>query len=116
MGISRTKEKLEQATIRLDRLEKDLASIGVGNFQREYSITWQDWINLRNLILVSKVITASALARENSRGAHYRDDFPDPGPMEGSYFTAVSINQNGLQVENRAVVFSLVKPGESLLN
>ena len=116
VGISRTKEKLEQATIRLDRLEKDLASIGVGNFQREYSITWQDWINLRNLILVSKVITASALARENSRGAHYRDDFPDPGPMEGSYFTAVSINQNGLQVENRAVVFSLVKPGESLLN
>ncbi len=116
VGISRTKENLEQATIQLDKLEKDLASIGVGNFQREYSITWQDWINLRNLILVSKVITASALARENSRGAHYRDDFPDPGSMEGSYFTAVSINQNGLQVENRPVVFSLVKPGESLLS
>jgi fumarate reductase flavoprotein subunit len=115
VGISRTKESLLQARIKLDELGQQLDQIGVGDIQRQYSITWQDWMNLNNLILVSKSVTEAALSRENSRGAHYRDDYPEAGSLEDSYFTAVQLNEHGLQIENRPVQFTMIKPGETIL-
>jgi fumarate reductase flavoprotein subunit len=101
--------------VKLDQLGQQLDQIGVGDIQRQYSITWQDWMNLNNLILVSKSVTEAALSRENSRGAHYRDDFPEPGPLESSYFTAVQLSDQGLGIENRPVQFTMIKPGETIL-
>jgi fumarate reductase flavoprotein subunit len=72
-------------------------------------------MNLNNLILVSKSVTEAALSRENSRGAHYRDDYPEAGSLEDSYFTAVQLNEHGLQIENRPVQFTMIKPGETIL-
>ncbi len=115
VGISRNKDSLVQARNKLNVLEKQLEQTGVGSIHRQYSITWQDWMNLRNLILVSKAVTEAALSRENSRGAHYRDDFPNPGPLESSYFTAVQLSDQGLKIENRPVQFTIVKPGETIL-
>lgn len=115
VGISRTKESLLRARIKLDQLGEQLNQIGVGDIQRQFSVTWQDWMNLNNLILISKSVTEAALSRENSRGAHYRDDFPDAGSMEESYFTAVNLLQKGLHIENRPVQFTMVKPGETIL-
>ena len=115
VGISRTKESLVRARNTLEQLGVLLNQIGVGDIQREYSITWQDWMNLQNLILVSKSVTEAAIARENSRGAHYREDFPEPGSLEGSYFTAVNLRGQSLVIENKPVQFNLVKPGETIL-
>ena len=115
VGISRTKESLLRARNTLGQLGASLSQMGVGNLQREYSVTWQDWMNLQNLILVSKAVTEAAIARENSRGAHYRDDFPEPGSLEGSYFTAVNMLNHSLHIENRPVQFTMVKPGETVL-
>lgn len=115
VGISRTKETLLRARNTLEQLGASLEQMGVGNLQREYSVTWQDWMNLQNLILVSKAVTEAAIARENSRGAHYRDDFPEPGSLEGSYFTAVNMMNQNLHIENRPVSFTMVKPGETIL-
>ncbi len=115
VGISRTRESLLRARDTLSQLSKQLNQIGVGNLQREYSVTWQDWMNLQNLILVSQSVTEAAISRENSRGAHYRDDFPEPGSLEGSYFTAVNLQNKDLLIENRPVQFTMVKPGETIL-
>ncbi len=115
VGISRTKESLLQARIKLDQLAQMLDQIGVGSIDRQYSITWQDWMNLNNLILVSKSVTEAALSRENSRGAHYRDDFPQPGSLEESYFTAVQLGKDGLVIKNKPVQFTMIKPGETIL-
>ncbi len=115
VGISRTKESLLRARTKLDQLGQQLHQIGVGDIQREYSITWQDWMNLNNLILVSKSVTEAALSRENSRGAHYRDDFPEPGSLEESYFTAVQLRKDKLDIKNRPVQFTMIKPGETIL-
>ena len=43
---------------------------------RRYNLTWMDRLNLENLMLVSRAICAAAQARNDSRGAHYREDFP----------------------------------------
>ena len=115
VGISRNHESLSRAKARLLELEHSPNQIGVGNIQRQYSVTWQDWINLQNLILSSRAIIEAALSRKNSRGAHYREDYPHPGSLEESYFTAVSLINGNLQIENRPVKFTIVQPGESVL-
>lgn len=117
VGILRDAAGLARALLELDRLERDLLACGVGPASRTYNLAWHDWMNLRNLITVSRVIALSALARENSRGAHYREDFPESGPMEDSYFCVVRNDSNGqLQMERKAVQFTRVKPGQSLLD
>jgi fumarate reductase flavoprotein subunit len=115
VGISRTQESLLRARLRLQELASQLKQMGVGNIQREYSNTWQDWMNLKNLILVSQAVVEAALSRENSRGAHYRDDFPEPGSLEESYYTAVNLDQNGLRIQNQPVQFTMIKPGQTIL-
>ena len=115
VGISRNKENLLQARSRLDQLTAELNQIGVGGDSREFNLTWQDWMNLRNLILVSRSINEAALARENSRGSHYREDFPQSGALEGSYYTVVGLREGQLKIENRQVIFTRVQPGETML-
>ena len=106
---------LHRARNTLELLGNQLNQIGVGDIQREYSVTWQDWINLQNLIQVSKSIAEAAISRENSRGSHYREDFPEPGSLEESYFTAIHLQGESLVIENKPVQFNLVKPGETIL-
>ena len=115
VGISRTKESLLRARQTLKNLAEQLSQIGVGNIQRQYSDTWQDWMNLQNLILVSQAVAEAAIARENSRGAHYRDDFPDPGSFEDSYYTAVQLSKQDLMTEKRPVQFTMIRPGQTIL-
>jgi len=79
-------------------------------------LSWHDWLNLRNLCDISEVITRAALARENSRGAHYREDFPDTGDLLESYFTVTRRDDTGdIEVTRAPVEFSIVKPGDSLV-
>jgi len=115
VGISRTRESLSRARQTLKQLASQLNQMGVGDIQREYSNTWQDWMNLQNLILVSQSVTEAAIARENSRGAHYREDFPDAGSLEESYYTAVRLKRQELSIENLPVQFTIVKPGQTIL-
>jgi len=115
VGISRTQDSLQRARVKLDELAQTLHHMGIGDIDRAYNLTWHDWMNLRNLILVSQSITEAAIARENSRGAHYRDDFPEPGDLKTSYFTAVQLREEKLNIQKKPVQFTLVKPGETIL-
>ena len=88
---------------------------GVAEADRRFNLTWHDWLNLRSLCEVSRVIALAALRRENSRGAHYRSDFPEPGDLATSTFTVARQGTGGIEITDRPVEFTHVKPGETLL-
>ena len=114
-GIIRDLESLKRAEAGLEELDADLDKAGVTGTDLAYNLTWHDWLNLKNLILVSKAITAAATARDDSRGAHYRADFPDVRDVENSRFTRVKLTDGAIDITTEPVKFTRVKPGETLL-
>jgi fumarate reductase flavoprotein subunit len=99
----------------LDRIEAELLATGVADADRRFNLTWHDWLNLRSLTEISRVIALAALKRENSRGAHFRSDFPEPGDFATSTFTVARQGANGIEIGESPVQFTHVKPGETLL-
>ena len=116
VGIFRDAASLDSAEDALVSLEAGLDGIGVASGDLAYNLTWHDWMNLKNLILVSRAITAAAKGRVDSRGAHYRADFPDSGTLETSAFTRVTLQDGTLVTATEPVKFTRVKPGETLLD
>jgi len=115
VGIVRDRASLARAAGRLDALEARLDETGVADANLAFNLTWHDWLNLKNLLLVSKVIRAAAEAREDSRGAHYRADFPEAGDLATSRYTCVRLDGDRFDITTRPVEFTRVRPGETLL-
>ena len=115
VGVVRDRAGLERGLAALDAIEAELMATGVAEDGRAFNLTWHDWLNLRSLTEVSRVIALAALKRENSRGAHFRSDFPEPGDLATSRFTVARQTAAGLEISEQPVEFTHVKPGETLL-
>lgn len=115
VGILRTAAGLQHGQEELAKLDAELSRIGVGRGEAAFNLAWHDWLNLKNLIAVSRVIATAALAREDSRGAHFREDFPETGDLHSSSFTVVRQRGNSLELSREPVRFSRVRPGETIL-
>ena len=115
VGILRSAEGLERAAARLDQLDAQLSRTGVADTDRAFNLSWHDWLNLSSLIAVSRVIAAAAIAREDSRGAHYREDHPDTDPLGQSTYTVARANGTAVRIGREPVQFTRVRPGDSLI-
>ena len=115
VGVIRTKAGMTGALARLDEIETELMQTGIAGGTLAFNLTWHDWLNLRSLVEISRVITLAGLARENSRGAHYREDHPDQGALETSYFTRARQDGDSVKVTREDVRFNIVRPGETIL-
>jgi fumarate reductase flavoprotein subunit len=115
VGIIRTAAGLTRAESALDELEARLEATGVAGESLAFNLTWHDWLNLKNLILVSRAIRFAAMAREDSRGAHFREDHPDVRDLENSRYTCVTLRDTRMDLSMRPVRFTRVRPGETLL-
>ncbi len=115
VGILRDAHGLQQALQQLQTLNRQLDQTGVADGDRGFNLSWQDWMNLKSLVATSLAITTAALAREDSRGAHFREDHPDTGDLPSSTYTVVRLEQGQLQVRHQPVQFTRVVPGQTLL-
>ena len=115
VGILRDAQSLKRGAAALDALAHDIADCGVADQSRRYNLTWMDRLNLENLTLVSQAICAAADFRRDSRGAHFREDFPRVSDLAASRFTSVRLAGGQPAVTSEAVTFTRVRPGQSLL-
>jgi fumarate reductase flavoprotein subunit len=111
VGIIRDAASLLDAQADLNALDRALDGHSLPTAERAFNLTWHDWLNLKSLVAVSRAIAAAAIARRDSRGAHFRSDFPESGPLERSAFTSI---RNGI-VSMKPVAFTRVAPGDTLL-
>ncbi len=116
VGVIRDRACMERALAGLEAIGAELAATGLADRTRAFNLTWHDWLNLESLVAVSKVIAQAALKRDNSRGAHYREDCPGEGDLATSRFTVARQRDGRVEVVDEAVAFTIVAPGKSLLD
>jgi succinate dehydrogenase / fumarate reductase, flavoprotein subunit len=94
VGIVRTEGEMKRALDCLDALRARAGRVGVGG-HREYNPGWHAALDLHNLLTVSEAITRSAIERRESRGGHFRDDYPDKDPAFGKFNIVVRKGRDG---------------------
>jgi fumarate reductase flavoprotein subunit len=115
VGIIRDEAGLRSAAAELAALEAELDGCRLPDANRAFNLSWHDWMNLKSLIQVSGVIAEAAIARRDSRGAHFRSDHPETGPLEQSTFTSARLEGNHPRITMKPVAFTRVRPGETLI-
>jgi succinate dehydrogenase / fumarate reductase flavoprotein subunit len=94
VGIVRREDEMQRALEGLGKLrERARKTVVKGN--REYNPGWHTALDLHNLLTVSEAITRSAIIRKESRGGHFRDDFPSKVEKFGKVNLAVSKSADG---------------------
>ncbi len=115
VGIVRDAASLARGIGGLDHLKTQLDATGLADGPRTFNLTWHDWMNLENQILISKAIAGAAIAREDSRGAHYRSDFPETRDLENSQNTVVRLVDGCIASNGQPVQFTRVRPGQTII-
>jgi succinate dehydrogenase / fumarate reductase flavoprotein subunit len=103
VGIVREEAEMRRALDGLQGLSARAASAGVTG-HREYNAGWHTALDLGNLLVVSEAITRSALERKESRGGHFRADFPDKDSAFGSFNIVVRRTADGSMQMSRAPI------------
>jgi len=94
VGIVRQEKEMSQALDLIQQLKVRAERVGVtGN--REYNPGWHTAIDLNNLLTVSEMVAKAALERQESRGAHFRDDYPSKDNNFGSFNIVIRKNPRG---------------------
>ena len=106
-GLVRDGEGLAAAAGELGRLTEELESVGVPG-GRAFNTGWQEAMNLENLLTVAPLIVASAEARRESRGSHFRSDFPE---RDDARWLVRTVSRPG-EVRTEPVALPRLRPGE----
>jgi succinate dehydrogenase / fumarate reductase flavoprotein subunit len=94
---------MRQALTRLEDLKRRAAATGVGG-NREYNPGWHTTMDLPNLLAVSEAITRAALERRESRGGHFRDDYPDKDPAFAKFNIVLAKGDDGTMQVTRVPI------------
>ena len=109
-GILRSTQSLDEAEQQLTDLSAKLDEVGLHSQSLEFNMSWHDYLNLQNQILVSQAIVTAAKARGDSRGAHYLTDHPESGALDATRFTRVHLAQHKIESDTVAVEFTRLQP------
>ncbi|MGZ4454856.1 MAG: fumarate reductase/succinate dehydrogenase flavoprotein subunit [Nocardioides sp.] len=98
VGIIRTAAELEESLTEVEAFKERAKAMKVEG-HRQYNPGWHLALDLRNMLIVSECIAKAALARQESRGGHTRDDFPGPSAEWGTKNLVVTLNAEGTGVD-----------------
>jgi succinate dehydrogenase/fumarate reductase flavoprotein subunit len=108
VGLIRDRAGLESALAEIEEIQEQTVTVAVPGGP-QYNLSWQEWLNLRSQVTAARLITRSALERKESRGSHFRKDFPVTDPAWRSN-VFVRSRDGELDVWVEPVRFTRVKP------
>jgi len=94
VGIVRTEAEMQKALDGLRELKARAVKVGVGG-HREYNPGWHSSLDLFNLLAISEAVARSALERRESRGGHFREDYPNKDAKAGTFNLVVRKGRDG---------------------
>ena len=104
VGIVRQEKEMLQALEHIREFQARAGRVGVHG-HREYNPGWHTAVDLHNLLTVSEMVTRAALERKESRGAHFRDDFPAKDDKFGSFNIVIQKGSSGeMQVRREPIL------------
>jgi succinate dehydrogenase / fumarate reductase flavoprotein subunit len=103
VGIVRSEDEMQRALAGLEALKQQAAHVGVTG-HREFNTGWHASQDLWNLLVVSEMITRSAIERKESRGGHFRQDHPDKEPSFATFNFVVKQGGDGQMQVSRAPI------------
>ncbi len=108
-GLVRDADGLAEAATELRQLTAELESVGVAG-GRVYNPGWQEALNVESLLTVAPLLVASAALRQESRGSHYRSDYPQPD--DAHWLRRVVVRQVGgdLALSTEPITFARLRP------
>ena len=106
VGIVRLQNDMEEALVGISQLKARAAKVAVQG-HCEYNPGWHTAIDLKHLLTVSEAITLCALERKESRGGHFREDFPDKDPAAAKYNNVVFKAEDGSMKLRREAILPL---------
>jgi len=112
-GLVRSREGLEEAESAIDTMLERTQSVGTPG-EAEWNVGWQQALDLVNQLQVARTMVTSALVREESRGAHFRDDFPERRDDEWLRYVVARLDGDEVRTDTRAVSFPRSQPPEAL--
>ena len=111
-GIFRTGEELEKGLNKVREIRERFKNIRIQDKGVVYNSNLINTLETENLIDVAEVMVVSALAREESRGAHARHDFPEQDDEKWLKHTLAFCSDDGPRLEYKPVVINTWKPVE----
>jgi len=95
VGIARTGKEVEEAVGRIQGLQQEAGQVSSGG-NRGYNPGWHTAMELTHMLTVAEAIARAAHQRKESRGGHYREDFPEKNPDLGAVNISITKNGQGL--------------------
>ncbi|HTD53884.1 MAG TPA: FAD-binding protein, partial [Silvibacterium sp.] len=104
VGIVRTESEMEEALDRITQLEARAQRVGIGG-NRQYNNGWHTAMDLSSMLIVSEAVTHAAVLRKESRGAQFREDYPNKDADWGRYNIVVKRGEfeEEMLIEKRSI-------------
>ena len=103
VGVYREESRLQFAVTKIGELQKDFTNVHLDTQQRKFNFGLLRLLELRNMIDIAEVGAFAALWRKESRGAHFRTDYPKRNDEEYLVHSLVTRIKGGLQIDTKPV-------------
>jgi fumarate reductase (CoM/CoB) subunit A len=111
VGIFRIGQEIQEAITGIERMkEQDLPHLCVMSSKTRYNREWIETLEIENLVTVAEMVAKAALLRTESRGAHYRRDFPKIDNQDWFTNIVIELKDGGMSFQKVPVVTTIMKP------
>ena len=111
-GVFRTEELMQEGLVQLKALQQQYAQIYLDDKGKLWNTEITEALELRSLMLVGEMILTSALNRQESRGAHSREDYPQRNDDNFLKHTLAYYSPAGIDLRYRPVAITMFEPQE----